>query len=164
MNMENISITEDLSVSQDLSSILDIVKYYYELHLETKNKLEGNTADSEDKGIEGDIQDVLHKLEFDTSLAYHEYAKLGKILAELRVIRRECKNILDLTFPIYSFYKEPSNVKVLNKLTKIRDDIVSKEIRIDNYKYSPRGELGSLLFAQDGLDQLKENKKDGENI
>lgn len=82
--------TEDIEVIRDiLKSVDDQYKWAWD----------------ENKYCDNKTQDLLHEMEL-VEHSYHETARLGKELSEIRRRRREAKNLIELLGPIIAWKKK----------------------------------------------------------
>lgn len=63
-------------------------------------------------------QDYLHKLELE-KMSYSERAKIATRLKEVRIKRREYKDIDELITPIFEWQSKPENSKALMNLKQV---------------------------------------------
>ncbi len=113
--------------SNDLSSIL-----------QTFRDCKENTriAEADLCEVEGELQDVLHKLELDSGLTYKDMAALGKRISELRKRRRIAKDRIELQAPIVAYIAK--NQQLINGLSIVLGEMRKVENRHKNRTYTPR--------------------------
>lgn len=138
----------DRKISTELEEMLDLFKEYYESYLLAKDNLER---------AEKELLDIEHKLEFDDTLAYHEYAKLGKLEAKVLRYRRIQKDIMRKCRDLHSLYKDPAFAKTLNRISNVINSCNEVEILLSNRDYTPRAELGNMLFKSLGISEVPDD-------
>lgn len=116
-----------------------------------------------DKDVDSEMlrkqNDLLHDLELD-DLKYHEIARLGKEIRQLRRNRREYKNEYLLAESIKDFYKDNYTIVDLKKLSGVLDTLQKRLIKdseiIQNQYYNKRSTI-------DNISTLKKDSDDREN-
>lgn len=82
-------------------------------------------------------QDLLHEFE-NENLTYHEIARLGKELKEMRLRRRQAKDIVETYQIAMSVLQDSQFRSVENKLTGALGNIVGKEKALSERTYKRR--------------------------
>ena len=82
-------------------------------------------------------QDLLHELEND-NLTYHEIARLGKELKEMRLKRRQAKDIVETYQIAMSVLQDSQFRSVENKLTGALGNIIGKEKALSERTYKKK--------------------------
>ena len=93
---------------------------------------------AEEQEINGNIQDILHILEFEDK-DYHSMAKLAKQLKELRKQRRIAKDNINVTNPIIEWLDSKDNQMVIKSLERLLGDLRKIEKNTKNRIYTYRG-------------------------
>lgn len=93
---------------------------------------------AEEQEINGNIQDILHILEFEDK-DYHSMAKLAKQLKELRKQRRIAKDNINVTNPIIEWLDSKENQMVIKSLERLLGDLRKIEKNTKNRIYTYRG-------------------------
>lgn len=110
-----------------------------------------------DKDVEVEMnkkqQDLLHKLEFD-DLKYHDIARLGKELKQLRVSRRDYKNECMLSEPIKEFVKENGGDSFIAKLKTLEQAIVNQYKLVDNQYYVNKSTMPDICNLKNDSNDL----------
>ncbi len=88
------------------------------------------------KKLEGETQDLLHKLEFNERLRLYEGFYIAKRLHEIRKIRRQLKNENETLFYLYDMINK--NPQFKNTFIKVQGDIKKKLKDIGERKYRPK--------------------------
>lgn len=89
------------------------------------------TAEEESKKT----QDILHKLELG-STTYHERAKLGRALIDIRKKRREAKDTIAVLEPVVGWKEE--NKSCIGSLERLLGQVRKEEINTEGRIYYPR--------------------------
>lgn len=93
-------------------------------------------ANQEEQDANGETQDILHELEL-LDHKYHEFAQLSKELKEIRIKRREAKNIIESTGPIISWLE--NNRQTVKNLEQLLGTVRKAQRSVENNKiYTPR--------------------------
>lgn len=93
---------------------------------------------AEEQEINGNIQDILHILEFEDK-DYHSMAKLAKQLKELRKQRRIAKDNINVTNPIIEWLDSKENQMVIKSLERLLGDLRKIEKNTKNRIYTYKG-------------------------
>lgn len=123
---------------EDLCGLYEISKsQYIKLFLDFLKKADSEFAWSTEKEREQNnlTQDILHCLELE-ELGYHERARLGKYLAEVRKERRKHKDALEELEPIIHFMHE--NKKAINAMEQLLGAVRKQEKYHENRRYQPK--------------------------
>ena len=88
--------------------------------------------------------DLLHDLEL-LNLSYHEIARTGKEIRQLRKNRREYKNEYLCIEPVKDFYKDFEPHKFIQKLKILADQLDTNFKRIENQKYTYRSNIDNII-------------------
>lgn len=116
-----------------------------------------------DKDIDTEMlrkqNDLLHDLELD-DLKYHEIARLGKEIRQLRRNRREYKNEYLLAESIKDFYKDNYTIVDLKKLSdvlgKLQERLIKDSEILQNQYYNKRSTI-------DNISTLKKDSEERED-
>ena len=93
-------------------------------------------ANQEEQDANGETQDILHELEL-LDHKYHEFAQLSKELKEIRIKRREAKNVIESTGPIISWLE--NNRQTVKNLEQLLGTVRKAQRSVENNKiYTPR--------------------------
>lgn len=117
-----------------------------------------------DKDVESEMMrkqnDLLHDLELG-DLKYHDIAKIGKEIRNLRINRREYKNEYLLNESIKEFFKELDGQKFLDRLTTLADRLEKDADMIQNQYYNKRSNIDNLAsLKKDSGDQRDSESED----
>jgi len=100
-----------------------------------------------DKDVESEMMrkqnDLLHDLELG-DLKYHDIAKIGKEIRNLRINRREYKNEYLLNESIKEFYKDYDGQKLIDRLNGLADRLEKDANMIQNQYYNKRSNIDNL--------------------
>lgn len=109
--------------------------------------------------------DLLHDIELD-DLNYHEIARLGKAIRELRRHRREYKNDYLYHESIKEFAKNPNNVNNIKGLIVSLDELCKKVSSdaeyVNNQRYNTRSSIENITTMK--LNSNNENDTRSEDI
>lgn len=97
-------------------------------------------------------QDIEHKLEL-CELGYHEMAKLGKLLKEVRQKRRLAKDTVALLGPMVAWIN--GQKPAINKLKDALGDVRKVEHKMNTRFYTPRTDV--VDFPEQHITQKEEN-------
>lgn len=103
-------------------------------------------AQSLQADAEAETQDILHKLELE-EITYHEYARLSKVLKEVRIKRREAKDIAEQLEPLVDW--EAQNSKSIKELEKVLGEMRKAEKSKQNRHYNPKTDIVSTTLNKD---------------
>lgn len=97
------------------------------------------------------INDLEHTLELDKTLKYHDYARLGKEIGDVRGKRREFKDRGITIAPIVEFLSKNKNI--INTLSELYNEICETETMLENRTYNERCSIDTneLLDVSDNL-------------
>ena len=82
-------------------------------------------------------QDLLHELENDY-LTYHEIARLGKELKELRANRRDAKNTIEIYRPVINLMNDSQYTHIINKMKGASGNVKGIEKEVTERVYNKR--------------------------
>lgn len=123
----------------DIEKLSDYVKEFANLLQEKE------TIYHKDHDIEAEMfnkqNDLLHDIEIP-DLTYHEIARIGKSIRELRRNRRKYKNEYILYEPISIFIK--SHPGIIDDLINLSCDIKKVEAHLDNQYYNKRSKIDDI--------------------
>ncbi len=119
-------------VSEGLAQFLDWVR-------ETEGLYRIGTADEEEANQE--TQDILHSLELEEH-SYHENARLGKKLKEIRQKRRAGKDLMDQTAPVCEW--ADGHRQALKELEQLLGTVRKAERKCGDRIYTPRTEAAKV--------------------
>lgn len=136
-------------------------KPYHEVVLDFANFLDEIKEDYyRNKEIESEMnkkqQDILHDLEFG-DYKYHEIAKLGKEIRDLRRNRREYKNAMLYDTPIKEFIKDKKKDFYITELRELAHELEENSKIVDNQYYNIRASI-------DNISTMKKDSKKEEDI
>lgn len=97
-----------------------------------------NIARADEKETNAQTQDILHQLELYAD-GYHETARLGKLLRQVRQERRAAKDAADALAPISAWVLE--NKAVLHSLERLLGELRKIERRQAIREYVPRTDI-----------------------
>lgn len=123
---------------EDLCGLYGISKsQYIELFLGFLKKAgsEYEWSAKKEKEQESLTQDILHCLELE-EMGYHERARLGKYLSEVRKERRKHKDAVEELGPIVQFMHE--NRKAINAMEQLLGAVRKQEKYHGNRRYHPK--------------------------
>lgn len=119
-------------VSEGLAQFLDWVRETEELYrIGTANEEEANQ----------ETQDILHSLELEEH-SYHENARLGKKLGEIRKKRRAGKDLVDQTSSICGWTE--THRQTLKELEQLLGIVRKAERKCEGRIYTPRTEATKI--------------------
>lgn len=95
---------------------------------------------------EAETQDILHKLELE-EITYHEYAKLSKALKEVRIKRRQAKDIAEQLEPLVGW--EAQNNKTIKELERVLGEMRKAEKSKQNRHYNPKTDIVCTTLNKD---------------
>ena len=100
---------------------------------------------------------LLHSLELD-ELTYHQIARLGKDIRDLRRSRREYKNEYILYEPIVKFIN--SHKDLINEINELIKDVEKVEKHLSQQKYNVRQTIDGLstMHNDKSVDTLRKEK------
>lgn len=126
------STTENTQVQDETITELDCIsKFHQYLHqIETK----AENVKNEETKIEGELQDLLHKIEID-DCSEEEGLEILKRIKVVRQHRRECKDFLLLVSPILELLKDDTIAKALKQLVNVCGRVNNKAHDLDNRIY-----------------------------
>ncbi len=90
------------------------------------------------------IQDILHDLELSNSNGYHDYAKLGKALREIRLQRREAKDKCLHLQPIMDWMEK--NQQAIKDMEQLLGSVRKAERGTEGRTYHNRTDVIAELF------------------
>ena len=109
--------------------------------------------------------DLLHDIELD-DLNYHEIARLGKAIRELRRNRREYKNDYLCHESVKEFAKNPNNINsiknLINSLTDLAKNVEEDFTYVNNQRYNTRSSIENITTMK--LNSNNENDTRSEDI
>lgn len=119
-------------VSEGLAQFLDWVRETEELYrIGSANEEEANQ----------ETQDILHSLELEEH-SYHENARLGKKLGEIRQKRRAGKDLMDQTSPVCEW--ADGHRQVLKEMEQLLGAVRKAERKSEGRIYTPRTEATKI--------------------
>ena len=110
---------------------------YIELFLDFLRNARSEYAWAKEKEAEQSAltQDILHCLELE-QLGYHERARLGTMLSEVRRERRKYKDAMEELEPVIQFLDE--NKKTVNAMEQLLGAVRKQEKYHENRSYHPK--------------------------
>lgn len=131
--------------SKSIENFLDFLRRIQE---------ENSIALQEQKDHDQATQDLLHRLELGDD-SYHDIARLGIALKDVRQKRREAKDIESVLNPIVSWCY--TNDKTIKSLEKLLGDVRKEEKNLRNRCYIDRTDA-----VKEALDKPEKQKKNTE--
>lgn len=120
------SADDENKISKGIEKFLDYLREMQQLYnISLMNESEANDA----------TQDILHSLELEEH-DYHETARLGKKLKEVRQQRRTAKDLIQQTEPIVEWVE--NNRTVIKGLERLLGDVRKEEKNTEGRFYTPR--------------------------
>ena len=113
-------------------------------------QMDYNIAMAEEKEADEETQDVLHKIELGKN-NYHEYAKLSKLLCNIRKKRRSAKDKVQVLQSIVDWAE--NNPKTVKELERLLGVVRKVEKGLENRYYTPKTRV---------LDEIEEGGKQDE--
>lgn len=121
--------TGDSKISSGIETFLDYIREMEQLYrISMLNESEAND----------ETQDILHSLELEEH-NYHDTARLGKKLKEVRQARRTAKDIMSQTYPIKEWAE--NNRSVVKGLEQLLGKVRKEEKNTEGRLYTPRTEI-----------------------
>ena len=118
-------------ISKGIENFLAYLREMEQLHnISLMNESEANDA----------TQDILHSLELEEH-DYHETARLGKKLKEVRQSRRAAKDLIQQIYPIVEWAE--NNRSVIKGLEQLLGKVRKEEKNTEGRFYTPRTDLNS---------------------
>lgn len=126
-------------ISKGIENFLAYLREMEQLHnISLMNESEANDA----------TQDILHSLELEEH-DYHEIARLGKKLKEVRQSRRAAKDLIRQTYPIVEWAE--NNRSVIKGVEQLLGKVRKEEKNAEGRFYTPRTEVN--------IEPLKKSRK-----
>lgn len=119
----------DTDISLGVERFLDFLKECDERY---------RMAVADETETNNETQDVLHCMELEEH-TYHETARLGRKLVEIRQRRRAAKNIVLKTQPVHDWIS--ANQKVIGELQRVLGSVRKEERKQENPVYFPRTDV-----------------------
>lgn len=101
--------------------------------------------------------DMIHDLELNDNLTYHQIAHLALDIKQVSKTRRKYKNGYILREPLYNFLKE--HPSLISDLRQLRDELAKVEGFINNMHYNYKQKVKDINILDDDTPET-ENKED----
>ena len=135
--MINKAIKDSLSYAEQFSQFMEFLR---------QCEADYSMAQGIQTDAEAETQDILHELELE-EITYHEYARLSKALKEVRIKRREAKDIAEQLEPLVVW--ETQNNKTIKELEKVLGEMRKAEKSKQNRHYNPKTDIVSATLNKD---------------
>ena len=94
--------------------------------------------EEEIKRIEGELNDINHEIELSAAKDMYKGWQMYKLIRELRIERRRCKEENELMKDMYDYFKSPAGQAVKSKVQSIQSSAAKLREVQERRTYKPR--------------------------
>lgn len=94
--------------------------------------------EDEIKRIEGELNDINHEIELSTPKDLYKGWQMYKLIRELRIERRRCKEENELMKDMYDYFKSPAGQAVKSKVQSIQSSAAKLRETQERRTYTPK--------------------------
>lgn len=116
----------------------DLEKLHEFIQLLQDVRREYHSAQDAEKEADAQLQDIIHHLELHDD-SYHETARLGKLIRQIRRERRKAKETVELLAPVDAWANE--NKAVIHSLERLLGTVCHIQEAQNKRVYRPRTEV-----------------------